>query len=566
MKKLVFLEMLLLSQFSKKSKKIIFDENFNIVVWKNSTGKSSLLKSIYSTFWAEPYTSHEKWKNENVISFIKFKITDNINTDFYSILKNWSTFTIFDSNDNKIETFTSITKWLWPYLNILLDFRIKINNRQNEIVWLNPNYLFLPYYIDQDISWTTNWSSFSKLQQFSRWKQKLVEFYIWIKPNEFYDIKWIIDINNNKLSEKRKEKTILDNLKINIDTKFPNIKEYTNVKDFTDEINDLLKEMNTLSSEKNKYTNEVNNLNSQKITILEQINITSISLREAKANYDFIMKDENELKCPICWNKHTNTFKEKFELAKDEDTCNLLLLSLKEELKNIEEKLSKTINKYNILKEKFEKINKIIIQKKSDTKLIDIIKTEWKKELKTIFINEQIDLNKKIDEIVEENKKLDKKLKIYINRKRVKEIKDDYKKIIEGYFKDLDVSNISEKSYKKVDSNIIETWSNLPRALISYYMTILKLIAKNNSSSFCPIVIDSPNQQWQDDSHLPMILKFIINNSPSNSQVILWIEDTCNLDFPWKTIELKTINSLLQEENYEENYSYLNKYLNNSLK
>ena len=566
MKKLIFLEILLLSQFSKKSKKIKFDEKFNVVVWRNSTGKSSLLKSIYSTFWADPYVTHEKWKNENVISFIKFKIIDDINTTFYSILRNWDTFTIFDWDDNKIDMFTSITNWLWPYLNNLLDFRIKINNRQNEVVWLNPNYLFLPYYIDQDISWTENWSSFSKLKQLSNWKQKLVEFYIWVKPNEYYDIKWIIDKNNNLLSEKRKEKTILDNLKINIDTKFPNNRYYTNIEDFSEEIDDLLKEMNNLSLEQNKYTNEINILNNQKITILEQIDITTISLKEVKSNYDFIMKDEHELECPTCWNQHTNTFKEKFELAKDEDTCNLLLLSLKEDLKNIEEKVSKTINKYNILKEQFEKINIIIIQKKSDIKLIDIIKTEWKKELKNVFINEQVELNKEIDEIVESNTKLEKKLKIYINIKRVKEIKSDYKKIIEGYFKDLDVSNISEKSYKKVHSSITETWSDLPRALISYYMTILRLIVKNNSSSFCPIVIDSPNQQWQDNLHLPMILRFIINNSPSNSQVILWIEDTCNIDFPWKTIELNTVDSLLKEENYEENYLYLTKYINNSLK
>lgn len=566
MKNIIFIEILLLSQSSRKSKKVTFDEKFNIIVWKNSTGKSSLLKSIYQTFWADPFETHPKWKDENVISLLKFKIIDDKeNIDYYSMLKNGSTFTIFDNTWNKLRHFTSITKDLSPYINELLDFRIQINNRQNEITWLTPNYLFLPFYIDQDISWTKNWSSFSNLAQFSRWKQSLVEFYIWIKPNEYYDIKWIISKNNNLLTELNKEKSVLDKLKINIDKNFSTNNDFTNIDDFQKEINNLLEEMKILSDKKNKYINEVNDLNNKKLTLIEQIDYTSKNLKDIKISYDFLMDERHQSECPICWNNHNNTFKERFEIAKDEDNCSLLLSQLKEELINIENSLKSAINNHNDLIVQYDKINQIIIQKKADIKLIDIIKTEWKKELRKAFIDEEDELNKKIWGITSENNNLEKVLNNYINKKRIKDIKNDYINTIEKFFKELDVTNIPEKSYKNISSDVKETWSNLPRALIAYYLTILNLIKKNTTSSFCPIIIDSPNQQWQDDLHLPMILNFIIKNRPYNSQIILWMEDMCNIKFPWKIIRLEKVNSLLEEKEYDKHLSELKKYLDNSL-
>ena len=49
-----------------------------------------------------------------------------------------------------------------------------------------------------------------------------------------------------------------------------------------------------------------------------------------------------------------------------------------------------------------------------------------------------------------------------------------------------------------MDITISETGSALPRALLAYYFTFLKIMNIYSTSTFCPIIIDSPNQQEQD--------------------------------------------------------------------
>jgi hypothetical protein len=72
---------------------------------------------------------------------------------------------VFAANGQPIEIFTSVTKGLGPWLAQLLKFGIKLTDNQGELITPPPAYLLLPYYFDQDASWTDNWRGFTRLQQ-----------------------------------------------------------------------------------------------------------------------------------------------------------------------------------------------------------------------------------------------------------------------------------------------------------------------------------------------------------------------------------------------------------------
>ena len=76
-----------------------------------------------------------------------------------------------------------------------------------------------------------------------------------------------------------------------------------------------------------------------------------------------------------------------------------------------------------------------------------------------------------------------------------------------------------------------------------------------SSSVFGPIIIDSPNQQAQDDINLPKMLKFIRDQKPANTQLILGTEDLCGIQFDGQVIELQEKQSLLQKTDYDEVYA-----------
>ena len=81
----------------------------------------------------------------------------------------------------------------------------------------------------------------------------------------------------------------------------------------------------------------------------------------------------------------------------------------------------------------------------------------------------------------------------------------------------IDQKKISKNIFEKMDAKINEQGSNLPRALLAYYFSFLNVMDKYSTSTFCPIVIDSPNQQEQDGENRKAIMSFITKNQPVNS-------------------------------------------------
>jgi hypothetical protein len=63
------------------------------------------------------------------------------------------------------------------------------------------------------------------------------------------------------------------------------------------------------------------------------------------------------------------------------------------------------------------------------------------------------------------------------------------------------------------------------RELAAYYYAFLHTIKHHSTSVYCPIVVDAPNQQGQDAVHLPRVLKFLIEECPKDSQLIVAVED-----------------------------------------
>lgn len=129
------------------------------------------------------------------------------------------------------------------------------------------------------------------------------------------------------------------------------------------------------------------------------------------------------------------------------------------------------------------------------------------------------------------------------------------------YLDDLGVETVPEKSYKTIISKVTDTGSGAPRAYLAYYYSLLGVINKYSTSTFCPIILDSPNQQEQDRSHWDMIKDFIITKQPLNSQLILGTVEFGDRQFEGEIIELNEKYHFLQEEDFEEVSHEINELL-----
>jgi hypothetical protein len=560
MANLSFLELSLLSMREKKAKKIEFDRKRTIVRGGNSTGKSCLLKSIYQTLGASPAKTHPDWDDADVILFLKFSVGNAI----YHVLKHGKFYLAFDSAGNFLNRYDNVTNGIGLFVSQLCNFRIKLSNRQSELITPPPAYLFIPYYIDQDSSWKSSWSSFAHLAQFPHWKEPIVNYHVGIRPNEFYDIKGKIDGLNFSIDAHNKEIKTLEAIKTRISKKLTAVAFNMSLEQFQKQIEQLLIECQQLKKEQDELKNRLVELYNIKIAFEAQISLVNKALIETKGDYEFATTKapHDFIECPTCGAEYENSFAERFSIAKDEDSCVHLLLQLQTELNETDSKIAKHNNNFLQRTKEIERIEELLNQKQGEVKLRDLIESEGKRELTSVLESQMSDIESEITKHYLDINGLKRELAKYENAERRKSIKALYRSFMKQYLFHLDVHSLKESSYKEVTSTIKETGSALPRALIAYYFSILQVMKEYASSVYCPIVIDSPNQQAQDKNNLIGILNFIKKHQPEGSQLVLGLEEDLGIDFGCKIIELKEKYSLLQKSEFNSVYTELKPFLN----
>jgi len=563
MKKLILDELIILSIQEKAARRVKFDKHRTLIYGSNSTGKSSLIKSIYKTFGAEASKVSKTWHDLNPYTFVKFRVDDKL----YSILQYDGRYAVFDKNDTLIGAFHSITSELTPFLAEILDFKVKIRNRSGEMIIPPPQYMFLPYYVDQDVSWTSNWSSFSNLQQLPNWKDDVVSYFSGIRPNEYYEIRGQINNLENKIKLLTDERQILHTTIEKINKQAPIVDFNLDMNDFKVEIELLLKECESLQLNQSVLKDKLVNYHNIKSNILDQIEITKRAQIEVSSDYNYATTKivEDFIECPTCGAGYDNSFAERFSIAKDEDKCRDLLLTLNTELVEIENRIVKAKETYDENIKKLTNITDILNTKKESIKLKDLLKLEGKKEIKHAITDEIDTLSVDLGNLDNKLQELKKELEKYKNVEKKNEIQEQYDQYMFNYLHTLNVE-LNENAYQRINSEIKMVGSEFPRALLAYYFSIFNIMQDNSSSVFCPLIIDSPNQQAQDPKNIKTILEFIKDNQPEDSQLILGLEEDYGIDFECPVISLSKTYGMLEKDQYDAVSKDLSHYIDSVTK
>lgn len=548
-KKLILTEIKIMSTTEEKARAIQFHPKRTVIKGENHAGKSSLIKTILWTFGAEPQKIHPTWKGLNITSLVAFKLDE----EEYGILRKGSFFAVFDNNKNILGTFSKVTSELAPFLADLFGYKIKLNDKKNKLITPPPAYLLLPFYVDQDVSWSKNWNAFSNLGQLpSGWRNNIINYHSGINTNKFYEIKAQIEnlkVEGSEHEASRKvSKGVLDKLL----KQFQQVDYSLNLDDFKKELTKLMETLEIFKQKGEVLKQKIVKLETEKIRVLKQIKLVENTRNELQKDYEFLLEQADEIDCPTCGQVYENSFAERFKIAQDEDECKELLVELNMQLKKVTEQIDAEYvsNKQNNQEE--QKIKNLLEKKQGEIKLRDVIQNEGKRELKGILEKEISEIEAEIGSIQLRIQDLREELKSVDNKKRQTEIKDFYFQKMRYYLHKLEIHKLEEKDFKSMFSQVQEGGSGQPRALLAYYYSILHTMKEYSDNTLFPIIIDSPNQQDQDADNLGRIMKFIFEEQPNDTQLILGlVEYEEDDEFYGKIIELEGKFQLLKEEEYQ---------------
>jgi predicted nucleic acid-binding Zn-ribbon protein len=562
MTRLRFHEILLLSAKEKTARREKFKSLVTVIKGENDCGKSCLIKSLYTAFGATPKRIHPNWNKLDVSLLVYFEIGG----AFYRILKSGRQYTVFNVENDVVGSFGSITKGLGPFFAELFNFRLELTNSTTMEPWqATPAFLFLPFYADQDASWVDNWDSFESLKQYKSYRPAIAQFHTGIKPNEYYVAKNRKTLAENELVQVRQERAVIHRVLERIEqiagTQFD-----MSIQNYEREIELLLQQCNKLQQAELVLRDELIALENRRYSIERQIGITELAASELRKDFDFASeKLDDEIECPTCGAEYHNSFAERFGIAQDEDQMRALLVQLHDELDACIADMAKRKANIEAASEQVAKINAILEMKQGEVKLQDILRSEGKKEVRTVLRSELNVLNQRIGEIDDEVESADDEMKSASSKKRSKEIKEYYMGRMTAFLQQLQVKELSEASYKEVHSKIKENGSDLPRALLAFYFAIIKTIEKYSTTTRCPLVIDSPKQQDQDPENWKRMLEFMRDQRPPESQMIVGLVDDMGISLGGDVIELKDERQLLQSSQYNDVAEEMRMYIDKAL-
>lgn len=548
MKSLRFKKLWLVSEASRAARSIEFNPKMTLLVGKNHTGKSTLVKNIFKTLGCETKGKSDRW-DSLAISVLRF----DFNGVDYLAYRRANVFALKNESTGAVKVTTKYSEWS-DMLAHLFDFHLMLPTHQESLSQATPPFLFLPFYFDQDGSWQKQWNSFEKLSQFSSWTKPLTSYVTGQRPNGYYVAKFEETKSKAEATKVAHELGIVQSALVRVKKALPRTTLRIDAGAFKQEIADLLRSSTQLNQEQESLRSKAFEQASVKESLSTQIAMAKDALRDLEGDLKYLTESKVEptLLCPTCGTTHENGFPIRLELVDDAETLRKIIAEVESERQKVDEALAGIQGKLNRVRLKSHEIEKTLQIKKGALRLQDVVDSQSSEVVRSAFAKDMDSLKRQLTKHEEISADLKEKVSKFDLPERTKEINGFYAERIELFASELGVEDLREDVKKKPDANITASGSALPRSLLAYQFAVLHTAKEKGDANLFPVVVDSPNQQGQDAEHLSQMMNFIVKRTPVGQQLILAVEESpAGLVFEGSTIELTTPFGLLDASQYE---------------
>ena len=548
MKSLRFKKLWLVSEASRAARSIEFNPKMTLLVGKNHTGKSTLVKHIFKTLGCETKGKSDRW-DSLAISVLRF----DLNGVDYLAYRRANVYALKNESTGTIKVTTKYSEWSDLLAN-LFDFRLMLPTHQESLSQATPPFLFLPFYFDQDGSWQKQWNSFEKLSQFSSWAKPLTSYVTGQRPNGYYIAKFEETKAKAEATKVAHELGVVQSALVRVKKSLPRTTLHIDAGAFKQEIADLLRSSTQLNQEQESLRSKAFEQASVKESLSTQIAMAKDALRDLEGDLKYLTESKVEptLLCPTCGTAHENGFPIRLELVDDAETLRKIIAELESERQKVDEALAGIQGKLNRVRLKSHDVEKTLQIKKGALRLQDIVDSQSSEVVLGAFAKDLDSLKRQLTKHEEVSADLKERVSKFDLPERTKEINGFYAERIQLFASELGVQDLREDVKKKPDANITASGSALPRSLLAYQFAVLHTAKEKGDANLFPVVVDSPNQQGQDAEHLSQMMNFIVKRTPAGQQLILAVEESpTGLVFEGSTIELTTPFGLLDASQYE---------------
>jgi len=521
MKRLTIRKLIVISQSESRSLEVPFEIGLNIILGGNKTGKSSIIKSIFTTFGCECKRVETDWKKLISAYLLFFKYGERQ----FCIVRQDKKFQIFENINNDFSCIIE-TDVFHEYSNCLMDIleiKMPCISKDGKQFNVTPPLLFRFQYIDQDEGWSKIADSFSNVAYIKDWKANTNKYVCGYLDDSYYALQAQKAEHILERDDKKKELNYNQNFVSRITSTLTQIEDIESVEDVTTDIELLLAKAEELRKLQFSYNAEMVVLENDIYVNQHKLHIVEHNLIETKKDIEYAMTQEDELVCPFCGTIYSNGINEQLNITSDYAHCENLIAELKNSISAATKGLEELKSKHNDVSIEIQSIEQKVQNTQELLSYSSFYKNKGQFEIYESCKRQLDVLQGEIDSCVSKIAIIDEK----INEKKFKERSKDIREDIEEYCRTLaDAINVPKTFIKLKDfvQVINRTGSETPRLVYMYQSALYLYNLERTYSPFNFYVVDTPNQQGQDADNLQSIFKSLELFLSDEGQVIVGTE------------------------------------------
>lgn len=565
MKRLLLKKLIVISRSEQSSLEVPFKKGLNIILGGNKTGKSYLIKSIFTALGCDCSKIEKDWKNLISTYLLYFEYGD----EQYCVLRCGKEFSIMKEEKNNYTCVINTEKFQLFCDKLMEIFEVNMQcviSNNSEIINVTTPLLFRFQYIDQDDGWSDIGNEFKNVRYIKDWKGDTNKFITGYLNNDYYKLKAKkIQLSNDKeekLKELKSNEMFVNSISHDLKKKsqLENLNQLNTVDDVQKKLIKLRNDTDDLR--KKEYSIKEKMIKLDNNIFMKKIELNNIykNIEETQKDISFAMEQDEEIICPICGTKHKNSLNEQLNLSAGLENSEKLRNILEDKINDFKEQLMNFNNEYEDIKNKILKNEELIKDSKEMLSYEELYKNKGKYELYNKCKQELVKIESKYKNLIGEIGALDEQIKEIKSKKRKNEITMQLKDKCKTFAEKINLPSTYIK-FRDLVQVIDHTGSETPRLVYMYQSALYLYNLERGGNPFNFYVIDTPNQQGQDEDNLECIFKSMELLLSNKGQVIVGTERKTGLEEKANNIiNLSTKRKCLNSEKYNEHINQLQSY------
>lgn len=534
MKNLAFKRLVVASDTLKSGNQFEFKPRFNLITANdNSFGKSTLAKLLFWTLGGDPALD-VTWTGFDVRCLVDFSVGN----EAYQVGR-YGNIMFLRRPNGQWEKFPKITGAYSEAFAEIVGFEALLPNRSDstKLEAPPPAFYFLPFYVDQQRSWSQAWNGFTNLEQYAKWQKTIIEYHTGYLLPEFFTFE-------EKIAAQNLEKKTAEGEVRKIETAIEVVKTYVPQSSKTvalskGEFDALASEVSDdiakLQAKQEELLGSIAEIQTERLYLQGQLDLAKLASADLEKDYTFSVEcvEGESLLCPLCGTVHDNSSPSRASILADKDEADSQVMQLNGKIECLNKKLAKSQEKLESTRAEIEAINsKYKSLEPSDTPDSQTIAAEssFLDSIASRAVQKHVQRTMEtktalIRTIKSTNRNLRSEQKKLLTKEEREGLNAAFKDSLAAYVQELNAQGVnlapveSPLDYKKIHGSGGAAEST--RGILAYYMSVIRQAHKAGNEAFSAVVIDTPNQQEQADFNYEKILKFLMDTVPSNAQLIL---------------------------------------------